>query len=73
MSVKKKSKRVEFNNLKPGDCFRLTINGPIYMKDECNCGLSVTGKCLGRVFYNFGFEDKKSVYPAKVKIVEEKS
>jgi len=63
-------KKVKFGKLKPGDCFRLTENGPIYMKDKNNGGQSVLGRNVGKIT-DFYFKSNM-VYPAKVKISEVK-
>ena len=64
-------KKIEFGTLKPGDCFRLTENGPIYMRDNGSCyGQCVFGGKLGKV--TNWIDDDKKVYPAKVKISEVK-
>ena len=34
----KKKKKVDFSNLKKGECFRLTEKGPIYQKDNSDGG-----------------------------------
>ena len=67
----KKKVRVKLSGLKPGECFRLTCNGPIYMKDNDDGGQVILGKGVGRLC-NYYFEPAKLVYPAKVKIVEVK-
>lgn len=66
----KKVKRVTFGSRRPGEAFRRSKNGPIYLKDDLGSGQIVIGKNLGRV-HGYLDEDQK-VYPAKVKIVEEK-
>ena len=63
-------KKIKLGKLKRGDCFRLTKNGPIYMKDKQGGGQCVLGKSIGRVV-DFYFKSDM-VYPAKVKISEVK-
>lgn len=63
-------KKVRFGNLKPGECFRLTEKGPIYMKDYDDCGQQILGKQLGKV--TKWLDDDTKVYPAKIKISEVK-
>lgn len=66
----KKKIRVKFDSLKRGDCFRLTLKGPIYMKDDSDeCAVAVTGRKVGHVIVLF---DSRSVYQTNVNIVEEK-
>ena len=67
--MKLKKVRVKFDSLERGNCFRFTSNGPIYMKDAAVCNVAITGTKLGRVIF---CSDARYVYPAKVKIVEEK-
>ena len=63
-------KKIEFGTLKPGDCFRLSENGPIYMKDPYNGGQQIFGKRSGTI--SKWLNDDKKVYPVKVKISEVK-
>ena len=65
----KKKIRVRFDSLKRGDCFRLTVKGPIYMKDIHDGGQVILGRSLGRVYLP---DRNPLVYPTTVKIVEEK-
>lgn len=65
----KKKIRVKFSSLERGDCFRLTVKGPIYMRDIDDGGQLILGKSLGRVCLP---EKDPLVYPATVKIVEVK-
>ena len=66
----KKKIRVRFEGLKSGDCFRLTLNGPVYMKDtEDDTAVVILGKGLGKVWgRDYGCD--RFVYPANVNIVE---
>jgi len=61
--------RKKGNELKRGDCFQFTKNGPIYQKDFCGDAQCIAGRQIGTVIYTI--YDRK-VYPIKVKIVEEK-
>jgi len=67
----KKKKKVDFSNLKKGECFRLTEKGPIYQKDNSDGGQCIFGKNVGHII-DFYFRHSKKVYPAKVKISEVK-
>jgi len=67
----KKKIRVKFDSLKRGDCFRLTLKGPVYMKDAESCGTIILGKGLGRIWV-CGCMCNPLVYQVNVKIVEEK-
>lgn len=64
-------KKVKFGKLKPGDCFRLTEKGPIYMKDSQGGGQCILGKQSGKLTKWFD-ESEKKVYPVKVKIIVQK-
>jgi hypothetical protein len=61
----------EFDDLKKGECFRLTKNGPVYQSDEIGDAQCITGKRAGKVIFRYE-NDNRKVYPVKVKIVEEK-
>ena len=63
-------KKVRFGDIKAGECFRLTENGPIYMKSVAHDGQCVFGKSPGKLT-NWA-DDSKMVFPAKVKISEVK-
>ena len=69
----KKKIRVRFDSLKRADCFRLTLKGPIYMKDNQGCGSIISGRGIGRIWDRIWDSSvRKLVYQAKVKIVEVK-
>lgn len=64
-------KKIEFSELKRGQCFRLTKNGPIHQLDETGeYGQILIGKQAGKTTWIL--DDEKKVYPTKVKIVEVK-
>ena len=59
--------KVDFTKIKVGECFRLTKNGPIYMRDCEDGGQCILGKSVGKVTDWLAGINKK-VYPVKVKI-----
>ena len=65
----KKDIRIRANSLKRGDCFRLTVNGSIYMADTEGDAQVIVGRNLGRLW---GYDSSRLVYQTKVNIVEEK-
>ena len=67
----KKKIRVKFNSLKQGDCFRITLKGPVYMKDNYTNGQVILGKSLGRVWLR-PYGHNTLVYQINVNIVEVK-
>jgi len=62
-------KKIKFRNLKQGECFRLTKNGPIYMDDGLDAQ-RISGKQPGYV--NYSIARNRKVYPVKIKISEVK-
>ena len=65
----KEIKKVEFGELKKGQCFRLTKNGPIYQKGDFIDHI-LTGKNAGKASWDIA--DSRKVYPTKIKITEVK-
>ena len=65
----KKKVKAYYVDLRPGDCFRLTLKGPIYMKDNGDGGQVVLGKRSGRI-WSRPYGGNTSVYQANVNIVE---